>query len=104
MGKNRRQRRADARQNRMYVKPGELERMARKASRAAACFNVDVTYSAFLLCAHEVFGFGHDRCQRLLDAVNEKVALVTNTYDLRNEVKRVLNIDLDDVREEIDRL
>lgn len=101
MAKNRKQRRADAKNQRRYMKPGEMERIARDASHAAACFNVDVTYSAFLLCAHEVFGFGHKRGQRLLDAVNKKVALVTNTHDLRNEVKKTMNIDLKDVREEI---
>lgn len=101
MSKNRKQRRADKRQNRRYMAPGEMERLARNASHAAACFNVDVTYSAFLLCAHEVFGFGHIRAQRLLDAVNEKVALVTNTHDMREEVKKILEIDLVDVREEI---
>ena len=104
MGKNRAQRRAAKKQNRVYMKPGEMERLARDASQAAACFNVDVTYSAFLMCAHEVFGFGHIRAQRLLDAVNEKVALVTNTHDMREEVKKVLNIDLVDVREEISQL
>jgi len=104
MGKNRAQRRAAKKQNRVYMKPGEMERLARDAIQAAACFNVDVTYSAFLMCAHEVFGFGHIRAQRLLDAVNEKVALITNTHDLREEVKKVLNIDLVDVREEISQL
>lgn len=104
MGKNRKQRRAAKKQNRLYLKPGEIERLAQNAAQAAACFNVDTTYSAFLLCAHEVFGFGHIRAQRLLDAVNEKVALVTNTHDMREEVKKVLNIDLVDVREEISRL
>ena len=104
MSKNRKQRRSAKKHNRVYMKPGEMERLARDASRAAACFNVDVTYSAFLMCAHEVFGFGHIRAQRLLDAVNEKVALITNTHDLREEVKKVLNIDLVDVREEISQL
>lgn len=104
MGKNRAQRRAAKKQNRVYMKPGEMERLARDAFQAAACFSTDVTYSAFLMCAHEVFGFGHIRAQRLLDAVNEKVALITNTHDLREEVKKVLNIDLVDVREEISQL
>lgn len=30
-------------------------------------------YAAFLLAAHEVFGFGRDRCRRLLYAADDKV-------------------------------
>jgi len=30
-------------------------------------------YAAFLLAAHEVFGFGHDRCMRLLRAADDRI-------------------------------
>lgn len=30
-------------------------------------------YAAFLLAAHEVFGFGHDRCLRLLRAADDRI-------------------------------
>lgn len=30
-------------------------------------------YAGFILAAHEVFGFGHDRCIRLLRAADERI-------------------------------
>ena len=39
----------------------------------ATDFCLKDAYAAFLLAAHEVFGFGRNRCRRLLYAADEKV-------------------------------
>lgn len=45
-------------------------------------------YAAFLLAAHEVFGFGHDRCLRLLRAADDRIV---NSLSSDESIQEVFN-------------
>lgn len=49
-------------------------------------------YAAFLLAAHEVFGFGRDRCRRLLYAADEKVCTSLASDEAVEEVFREVGV------------
>ena len=48
--------------------------------------------AAFQLAAHEVFGFGRDRCRRLLYAADEKVATSLASDEAVEEVFKQLGV------------
>lgn len=43
-------------------------------------------YAAFMLAAHEMFGFGHDRCLRLLRAADDKIVNSLSSDEAIQEV------------------
>lgn len=51
-------------------------------------------YAAFLLAAHEVFGFGRDRCRRLLYAADEKVCNSLASDEAVEEVFRKIGVSI----------
>lgn len=59
--------------------------------RASATIMKD-TYAAFLMAAHEVFGFGRDRCRRLLYAADERVVNSLASDEAVEEVFREVGV------------
>ena len=51
-------------------------------------------YAAFLLAANEVFGFGRDRCRRLLYAADEKVCTSLASDEAVEEVFRKVGVSI----------
>lgn len=51
-------------------------------------------YAAFLLAAHEEFGFGHARCKRLLCAADKKVVQSLSSEEAINEVFKKLGLSI----------
>lgn len=49
-------------------------------------------YAAFLLAAHEEFGFGHARCKRLLHAADNKVVNSLSSDEAIDEVFKTLGL------------
>ena len=49
-------------------------------------------YAAFLLAAHEEFGFGHARCKRLLHAADNKVVNSLASHEAIEEVFEKLGL------------
>lgn len=52
-------------------------------------------YAAFLLAAHEVFGFGHDRCLRLLLAADERICNSLASDEAIEEVFDTVGVKID---------
>ena len=59
--------------------------------RASATIMKDA-YAAFLMAAHEVFGFGRDRCRRLLYAADERVVNSLASDEAVEEVFREVGV------------
>lgn len=51
-------------------------------------------YAAFLLAAHEEFGFGHARCKRLLYAADKKVVYSLSSEEAIDEVFKKLGLSI----------
>lgn len=51
-------------------------------------------YAAFLLAAHEVFGFGHDRCLRLLRAADDRIVNSLSSDESIQEVFDKLGVSI----------
>lgn len=49
-------------------------------------------YAGFMLAAHDVFGFGHDRCLRLVRAADDKIINYLSSDEALNEVFDKLGI------------
>lgn len=49
-------------------------------------------YAGFLLAAHEVFGFGHDRCLRLLRAADERICNSLASEEAIDEVFETVGV------------
>lgn len=60
----------------------------------ATDFCLKDAYAAFLLAAHEVFGFGRDRCRRLLYAADEKVATSLSSNEAVEEVFKSIGVSI----------
>ena len=58
----------------------------------ASDFCLKDAYAAFLLAAHEEFGFGRDRCRRLLYAADKKVATSLASDEAVEDVFRQLGV------------
>lgn len=52
-------------------------------------------YAGFLLAAHEVFGFGHDRCLRLLRAADDRICNSLACEEAIEEVFRAVGVSID---------
>ena len=52
-------------------------------------------YAGFVLAAHEVFGFGHDRCLRLLRAADERITNSLASDEAIEEVFRTVGVKID---------
>ena len=52
-------------------------------------------YAGFLLAAHEVFGFGHDRCLRLLRAADERICNSLASDEAIEEVFEKVGVKID---------
>ena len=52
-------------------------------------------YAGFLLAAHEVFGFGRERCKRLLYAADERVVNSLASDEAIEEVYRMVGVKID---------
>lgn len=61
--------------------------------RASATIMKDA-YAAFLMAAHEVFGFGRDRCRRLLYAADERVVNSLASDEAVEEVFREVGVSI----------
>lgn len=79
----------------------DLRNAAADAVAAATKFNMNVTYSAFLIALHKTFGFGKIRCQRVLDAVDELTLNAFDTDTLREQAFKETGIDLIKIYEEV---
>jgi hypothetical protein len=51
-------------------------------------------YAGFLLAAHEVFGFGRDRCRRLLYAADDKVVNSLASDEAIDEVFKTVGVSI----------
>lgn len=51
-------------------------------------------YAGFLLAAHEVFGFGRDRCRRLLYAADERVCNSLASNEAIEEVFKTVGVSI----------
>ena len=60
----------------------------------ATDFCLKDAYAAFLLAAHEEFGFGRDRCRRLLYAADEKVATSLSSNEAVEDVFRKVGVSI----------
>jgi hypothetical protein len=49
-------------------------------------------YAGFILAAHEVFGFGHDRCIRLLRAADERICNSLASEEAIDEVFNTVGV------------
>ncbi len=52
-------------------------------------------YAGFLLAAHEVFGFGHERCLRLLRAADERICNSLASEEAIDEVFEKVGVRID---------
>lgn len=52
-------------------------------------------YAAFLMAAHDVFGFGRERCRRLLYAADERVVNSLASEEAINEVFKTVGVAID---------
>ncbi len=52
-------------------------------------------YAGFLLAAHEVFGFGHERCLRLLRAADERICNSLASDEAIEEVFEKVGVKID---------
>ena len=52
-------------------------------------------YAAFLLAAHEVFGFGRERCKRLLYAADDRVVNSLASDEAIDEVFKTVGVTID---------
>ena len=52
-------------------------------------------YAGFLLAAHEVFGFGHERCLRLLRAADERICNSLASDEAIDEVFQKVGVNID---------
>ena len=68
----------------------------RKDERSAVLdYSMRDCYAGFLLAAHEVFGFGHDRCLRLLRAADERITNSLASDEAIEEVFRTVGVKID---------
>lgn len=78
------------------ITPRDVDEAYQKGYKAgvdrASDFCLKDAYAAFLMAAHEVFGFGRDRCRRLLYAADEKVATSLASDEAVEEVFRKLGV------------
>ena len=51
-------------------------------------------YAAFLMAAHEVFGFGRERCRRLLYAADERTATSLASDEAVEEVFKTVGVSI----------
>lgn len=58
-------------------------------------FFLKTCYAAALLAAHDEFGFGHDRCMRLLNKLDHHVTYSLTSDELVDEVYEKLGISID---------
>lgn len=52
-------------------------------------------YAAFLMAAHEVFGFGHQRCMRLLRAADDRICNSLASDEAIQEVFDTVGVKID---------
>lgn len=78
-----------------------LRQTVADAVTAAAKYNINVTYAAFLLALHRQFGFSEVRCQRVLDEVDKLIFEAFDTQSLKEQVLKETKIDLTKVYEEV---
>ena len=57
--------------------------------KRATDISMNDTYAGFLMAAHEVFGFGRERCKRLLYAADERI---TNSLSSDEAIKEVFDM------------
>lgn len=62
--------------------------------KRATDFCLKDAYAGFLMAAHEVFGFGRDRCRRLLYAADERVANSLSSDEAIDEVFKQLGVSI----------
>ena len=78
------------------ITPKDVDEAYQKGYKAgvdrASDFCLKDAYAAFLLAAHEVVGFGRDRCRRLLYAADEKVATSLASDEAVEEVFKQLGV------------
>lgn len=79
----------------------DLRKAAADAASAATKYNINVTYSAFLLALHRQFGFSEVRCQRVLDEVDKLIFEAFDTQSLKAQAFKETKIDLTKVYEEV---
>lgn len=78
------------------ITPKDVDEAYRKGYQDAidrvSSYCLKDAYAGFLLAAHEVFGFGHDRCLRLLRAADEKVCTSLSSDEAVEEVFEKLGV------------
>lgn len=79
----------------------DLRNAAADAAAAATKYNVNVTYSAFLIALHRKFGFSKVRCQRVLDEVDTLTFEAFDTQSLKELALKETGIDLEKIHEEV---
>lgn len=60
--------------------------------KMASSYCLKDAYAAFLMAAHEVFGFGPKRCKRLLYAADERVVNSLSSDEAIDEVFRTVGV------------
>ena len=86
-------------QQKLYTE-ADLERAARKGAEASAKFNVYLTMGSVLKALHELYGFGMERCNRLVDRVMQVQFETIVCSELLDEVKELTGVDLRVLEEE----
>lgn len=66
-----------------------------KGVKAASEYSLKDAYAAFLMAAHEVFGFGPKRCRRLLREADERVCNSLSSDEAIEEVFRTVGVAID---------
>lgn len=89
------------------ITPGDMERACKMAAEDAfrrgkekavnelGEFFLKTCYAAALLAAHDEFGFGHDRCMKLLNRLDHHVTYSLTSDELVDEVFDKLRISID---------
>lgn len=90
---NRAQRRAQKCQPARYTE-ADLRRAVADGVKAAAKHNVGMTFSAMCLSLHQRYGFGHDRCLRVLNDIRDMDFATLSYHELTARVEAELGIDL----------
>ena len=62
--------------------------------KRASDYALKDAYAGFLLAAHEVFGFGRDRCRRLLYAADERVCNSLASEEAIEEVFKTVGVSI----------
>ena len=63
--------------------------------RRASEYCMKDSYAGFLLAAHEVFGFGRERCRRLLYAADERICNSLASDEAIKEVFDLVGVSID---------